>query len=124
MQVIIDAGFIIHCVRKNIDFVKQLENKGFLIMIPKGVYQKIHHLHHDIKTSGEEKIVLKRFLDSINNDKKIKRISEGNGSISEWLLVKDKEGCYIATIDKGIKHKLKNRIIILDKTNELSFENN
>ncbi len=124
MQVIIDTGFIVHCIRKNIDFVKNLEDNGFLIMVPKGVLQEINHLNHDIKTNQEEKNSINRFLESIDKNKKIKRISEGNGNISDWLLMKDKEGCYIATIDKGIKHQLKNRITLLENTNEIVFDKN
>ena len=112
MQVIIDISFILHCIRKNADFISQLEGRGFRINIPREVLQELRNLHHHVKTSREDKEKIGKILNILDDHKRFKRVSAGQGKMSDWLLKKDGEGHFIATAEPGIKHKIGNKIVI------------
>ena len=112
MQVIIDTSFILHCIRKGINLVEQLESKGFKIAVPREVLQELRNLHHNVKTARDEKKEIIKVLNILDDHRRFKRISAGQGRLSDWLMKKDNEGYFIATADSSIKHKIKNRVMI------------
>jgi len=44
--------------------------------------------------------------------RKVKRTNIGGRNVDEGLIAKGKEGIYIATLDRGIKVKIPNRVVI------------
>ena len=56
MEVILDSNFIVSCVMKGIDFISQLEGKGFKILIPREVIQEIKDLRNKVPilTDGDK----------------------------------------------------------------------
>jgi rRNA-processing protein FCF1 len=114
MQVIVDTSFIIHCMRKRIDFVANLESKGLRVVIPREVSQELQNMHHDVKTSVDDKNDLNKILDLIGDHKRFKRVSAGGGRLSDWLMKQDSLGYFVATLDKSIKHKLSHKVILHD----------
>lgn len=119
MQVVPDTGFIVHCIRKNIDFISQLEELGFKLRIPREVMQELRHLEHDVKTSKEDKNRLNKILDLFEDRRRFKRVSIGGGKMSDWLVKKDAEGFIVASLDSSIKHKLSRRVTLHEGTGRI-----
>jgi len=110
MQAIIDSGFILNAIHRGIDFAQELEKKGFKILLPKESMQELRNMEHDVKTSQDEKNLINKALDLLEDHRRFKRISSGGGKISDWLAKKDSEGYFIGTTDKSVKHKLQNKV--------------
>lgn len=121
MEAILDTNFIISCTMKGIDFILQLEEKGFKIKVPKEVIEELKDLRFHKGQSHDEKIAIEIALELITR-KKIKKINLGHGKVDEALIKKGKEGVYIATLDREIKRQVKNRIVISNAKNEVVVE--
>lgn len=119
MEVILDTNFIISCMKKKIDFITELEEKGFKTVIPREVLQELKDLRQ--KVNREEKISIELALKLIENGK-IKKIGLGAGKIDYQLIKKGQEGVYIATLDAAIKRLIPNRVVISNAKNALSVE--
>lgn len=121
MEVILDANFIISCIIKRIDFLDELKQLGFVPVLPREVMQEMKDLKRGGKTSREERaaidIAFKMFEDA-----KIKKLSFGSGKVDDALIKKGKQGVYIATLDRGIKREIPNRIVIMDAQKKLGIE--
>ena len=44
MEAVLDTNFIVSCVKKKIDFISELENLGFKIVLPKEIFQELKDL--------------------------------------------------------------------------------
>jgi len=119
MEVILDSNFIVSCVMKGIDFISQLEGKGFKILIPREVIQEIKDLRN--KVNRDEKMSIDVALELIDR-KKVKKVGLGEGRVDDWLVRKGKEGVYIASLDKEIKRQVPNRVVILASKMEVGVE--
>ena len=113
MEVILDTNFIISCLRKKIDFLSQLEEQGFKVAVPREVIQELKDVRFDKKTSREDRTAIDVAMQTLTKDK-VKMITLGRGKVDDWLVNKGNEGYYIATLDRGIKHKIANRVVIFD----------
>ena len=119
MEVLLDSSFIISCVKRKIDFMSQLEEMGFVIVLPREVYQELKDLRlkapHDDKSAIE--IAIKMFESS-----KIKKMKLGNRKVDMDLIEKGKQGYYIATLDSGIKRMVPNKVVISNAGNKIMVE--
>ena len=113
MEVILDSSFILSCVKKKIDFVAQLEEQGFKIVVPREVLQEMKDLKLRSGLSHEERSAIE-FIFKIVESEKIKKISLGSGKVDMGLIEKGREGIYIATLDRAIKREVKNKVVIFD----------
>lgn len=111
MEVFLDTNFIISCLMKKIDFLGELETMGFRIKVPKGVLQEMKDLKKESKTSRKEREAIDMAFQLLES-RKVKRTNIGGRNVDEGLIAKGKEGIYIATLDRGIKVKIPNRVVI------------
>ena len=121
MQVLLDTNFIVACLMKRIDFMDKLEEMGFHILVPREVLQELKDLKISDKTSMQERDMIEVALDLLNS-KKIKKTKLGHRSVDQGLIQKGLEGAYIATLDRGIKNKIPNKVVISSATSSLAIE--
>ncbi len=121
MEVIIDANFILHCMRKRIDFISQLTKQGFKIKIPREVIQELKDLLKEPKSSKLDRAMIREII-SVIERRKIKRTTIGKGKIEDWLIEKGNMGYYIATCNSNVKHKIINKILIFESRGEVGIE--
>ena len=113
MEVILDSGFILHAMRKKIDFVSQLEEQGFKIRVPREMVQEMKDRRLKSFPSHEERMMIDKAIKILEKNN-IKSIDVGKQRIAEWLLHKGKEGYYIATTNAEIKHRVPRVIEIFE----------
>lgn len=121
MEVLLDTSFILSCVRKRIDFITKLEEKGFRIVLPREVLEELKDLKRKGKQSLNDREAINLALE-IFEKRKIKKTGLGGNSVDEGLIKKGKEGAYIATLDSGIKREVPNKIIIFNSKNSIGVE--
>ena len=119
MEVLLDSNFIISCVKKRIDFITQLEEQGFKVLVPLEVYQELKDLK--LKLSRNDRIAIDTAFEILDS-KAIKKMKLGNDSVDRGLISKGKEGFYIATLDNAIRNEVPNRIIIFDAQKRIGVE--
>lgn len=121
MEAILDSSFIISCIRKRIDFLDELKNLGFTAVIPREVLQEMKDLRLRNKSSREDRTAIDIAMEIIEKGK-VKKVGLGEGRVDDALIHKGKQGIYIATLDRGIKRAVPNKIVILDAKNGLGIE--
>lgn len=121
MEVILDTNFIISCVMKGIDFLSQLKERGFKVVVPREVIQEMKDLRIKRKMSHEEKMAIDIAIEILFS-KKVKKMTIGQGRVDDLLIKKGKEGVYIATLDNGIKRQVPNRVVIFSAKKEIGVE--
>ena len=121
MEVILDSSFIISCVRDRIDFLTQLEEQGFKVVIPREVMQEMKDLRNRKGSSHDERLAIDVALEMFSN-KKVKKVGIGKGKVDEALIKKGKTGTYIATLDKEIKRQVPNRVVIFSAQGKVGVE--
>ena len=119
MEVLLDSSFIISCMKRKIDFISQLEELGFRIVVPREVLQEMKDLRQ--KVTHDERTAIDLGLKLIEN-RKVKKVGIGNGRVDEHLIKKGREGAYIASLDNAIKKMIPNRVLISDAKNAIVVE--
>ena len=104
-QILLDTNFILTCIKQKIDFFEELEFMGLEILIPKQVIKELKGLK--IK---EAKLALRLLEKNIFEENDI-----GRGHVDKRIkLFADKNSeVLIATLDKELQKKLKNKKIII-----------
>ena len=69
MEVILDSSFIISCIKKNIDFVSQLEEQGFKILLAHEVLDELKDLRKSERVSHDERMAIDLAFEMFNNKK-------------------------------------------------------
>ena len=99
---LLDTNFILTCIKQKIDFFEELRFMGFEIIIPDRVIDELKKLKQTLALKLLEK----------NNFKKIILIGKDvDNSIINYA--KKNPEIIIATLDKELSNKLKNRKIII-----------
>ncbi|MEK6825441.1 MAG: hypothetical protein AABY00_01510 [Nanoarchaeota archaeon] len=119
MEALLDSNFIISCVKKKIDFLSELEDQGFKVVLPREVFQELKDLRFKVK--HDERVAIDSAFD-IFSHRKIKKTTLGQTTVDKGLIAKGKRGAYIATLDAAIKREVPNRIVILDAKNSIVVE--
>lgn len=119
MEVLLDTSFVISCIKKRIDFLDNLEEMGFKVLLPKEVFQEIKdlRLNSDVATRTAVGVALE-----ILEKRKVKGVTIGNKNVDEGLIEFGKKGAYIATLDAAIKRSVPNKVIISESSNGLVIE--
>ncbi len=115
MEVILDSSFIISCIKKNIDFVSQLEEQGFKILLAHEILDELKDLRKSNRVSHDDRVSIDLALEMFSN-KKFKKTKLGHYSVDDGLIKRGKEGIYIASLDKVIKREVPNKVVIFDST--------
>jgi len=99
---LLDTNFILTCIKQKIDFFEELRFMGFEIIIPDRVIDELKKLKQTLALKLLEK----------NNFKKIILIGKDvDNSIINYA--KKNPEILVATLDKELSNKLKNRKIII-----------
>lgn len=117
MEVILDTNFIISCVKRKIDFIGRLREKGFKIKLPKEVLQEMKDLRLNVYHG--DRVAIDLAFDILNDSKDVKRMNLGKKKVDESLIELGKKGTYIATLDRTIRHSIPNKIVISDAKNDI-----
>ena len=111
-KVVLDTSFILTCVRQKIDFFEDLYLGGFQILIPKQVIDEIRKNLNSkkVKESENANMVLKLLRNNLYKQIDLKLRNVDNGIIK---FANENSDMIIATLDKGIKNKIKNSKLII-----------
>lgn len=120
-EVLLDSSFIISCVRKKIDFVSQLEEQGFKVVVPGEVIEEIKDLKERKGTSRLDKEAIEIALELIER-RDLAKVSLGSGKVDYGLIKKGKEGFFIATLDAEIKRNVPRRVVIFSSKKSVGVE--
>ena len=121
MEAILDTNFIISCLRRKIDFIGRLRGEGFSVKVPREVMQELKDLR--LKPgSHKERANINMALKMIEENKEIKKVGFGQGTVDEGLIKMGKKGVYIATLDAAVKRIVPNKIVISDAKNDIVVE--
>jgi rRNA-processing protein FCF1 len=121
MEVLLDSSFIVSCMLARIDFITELEEKGFKVVVPKEVVEELKDLKMKRGQSREVRSVVDAVLEMFEF-RKIKKTSIGKGKVDEELIRKGKGGVFIATLDSGIKREVPNKVFILSSKKGIGVE--
>lgn len=110
VEAILDSNFIIACVRKNIDFLSQLEEQGYRVLLPREVFHELRDLR--LKLPHADRTAIDVALDLFEK-RKVKKMRLGHENVDQGLITKGKQGAYIATLDVAIKRSVPHSIGIL-----------
>ncbi len=121
MEVILDTGFIMNCLRKRLDFLTQLEDSGFKIQVPREVLQELKDIRFESIASRLDRDLIASALEMLNK-KKVKHTTMGQIRKDHWLLKKAAEGYYIATTNSLIKNRIPYRIEIVESSHKLTLK--
>ncbi len=119
MEVLLDTNFIISCVKRKIDFLAQLEENGFKVILPTQVFQELKDLR--FKVSHEDRTAIKFALDILIKNK-VKKASLGGSNVDEGLITLGKKGAYVATLDSAIKRAVPRRVGISQSQQKIIIE--
>ena len=100
--VLLDTNFIITCIKQKIDFFEELYLEGYQIIIPDGVINELKKL--------KQNSILK-FLEKNNFNKIILTGKNVDNSIINYA--KKNPEIFVATLDRELQKKLKNKKIII-----------
>jgi len=109
-QVILDTNFILACVKQKIDFFDKLE-LNYKIIIPKQVIAELKRIKHP-----QKEIALK-----ILSKKKFSKIDLEINYVDKGLTryAKAHPSAIIATLDRELKKKIKNKKMIIRERKRL-----
>ncbi len=113
MEVLLDTSFILSCIRKRIDFLSQLKDLGFKVVVPREVLEELKDLRKSGRESREDRTAIAVALKMFELNK-VKKTGLGSGGVDSGLIEKGKKGIYIATLDAAIKRSVPNKIVIFD----------
>ncbi len=111
MEVLLDTNFIISCVLKRIDFIPELESMGFRVVMRREVLEEMKDLRKEDKTSHRERQAIDVAFQLLE-ESGVKKVKVGGKYVDDGLVKKANEGAYIATLDRELKHKVANRVLI------------
>jgi len=111
-QVLLDTNFIITCVKQKIDFFEELSSLGMEILIPKQVI-------NELKRNKEELAI--NLLNKEKNSFKIIDIGEEHVDKKIINYAEENLGIFIATLDRDIKNKIRNKKVIIRSKKKLEI---
>jgi rRNA-processing protein FCF1 len=112
-KILLDTNFILTCIRNKIDFFNELKNQGFEIITPKQVIEEIKRIIESkkkYKFREEAEISMK-----ILNKNKFSEINLQGKNVDKAIIkyALQNTNLIIATLDRVIKSKIKNKVMII-----------
>ena len=111
-EIILDTSFIISCVRQKIDFFKEISLEGMKIFIPKQTISELKGLDArlalNLVDANKEKFEVLT-IPGKDADEAIIRFARKNPRV------------IVATLDQGLKKKLKNRKMVIRMKKKLEI---
>lgn len=119
MEALLDTNFIISCFKRRIDVLDEIAALGFIPVVPREVLEELKDLR--VKVPHGDRVAIQFALQRFSSAK-VKKTRLGGKSVDEGLIMKGKQGLYIATLDSAIKRVVPNRIVIASAQNALAIE--
>lgn len=118
-KVLLDSNFIITCVRQKVDFLEQIENLGFQILVPEQVVKEIEKLSKangkSLKLRQQAELSLK-ILEANRGDFKKIRLPSRNVDNGIKRFADQNSKTIIATLDRELKQRTTNpKMVIRNK---------
>lgn len=101
-RVILDTSFVLTCTKQKIDFFETIENLGMKAIIPEQTIKELKGLG----ASTSLKILEKNKFDLVS-------VSGKDADTAIIKLAEEDSSLIVATLDKEIKKKIKNRKMII-----------
>lgn len=111
MEVLLDSSFIVSSVMKRIDFLDELAGMGFRPVVPREVLQEMKDLKLKRTTSHGERAAIDIAFEMIEKGK-VRKTKIGGMTVDDGLISRGSDGIFIATLDRGIKMKVPNKVVI------------
>ena len=112
MKVLLDSNFLITCIKQKIDFFEEIKLMGIKILIPEQVINELKTLENrDRKESSYESQIVLQLLKEEN----FKEIDLHDDKTDRAIIkfARKNPKTIIATLDKEIQEKIKNRKMII-----------
>jgi rRNA-processing protein FCF1 len=117
---VLDTNFVLSCIRKKIDFFNDIEMMGLKVIIPIQVLDEVRRLSMTAKGKFKDDARLGLKLLEQNEFKRvdlyIKNVDNGIVKLAE----RNKE-YIVATLDKEMQRRIKNRKLIIRGEKELEI---
>ncbi|MEM3116719.1 MAG: hypothetical protein QXX55_02075 [Candidatus Pacearchaeota archaeon] len=107
-RVILDTSFILTATKQKIDFFHWLELEGMEVIIPEQTIKELKGLGAELALK-----ILKK------NEFKIIKIRGDDADTAIINFVKDDPEAIVATLDKGLQKKIKNKKLIIRQRKKL-----
>ena len=110
-KILLDTSFILTCVRNKIDLFEELFLEGYKIIIPVQVLDEIKKFE---KSKSEARIALKILERDFYENPDFGAVRK-NGTVDNKIINYAKENPHtvIATLDRGIKKKIQNDLMVI-----------
>ena len=109
-QVILDTSFILSAVRQKVDFFQKLEEEGMKIVIPDQTIDELRGLGEQLTLKILEK---KKFT--------LAKFPGKDADTAIIAFAKKNPEAIVATLDRGLQKKLKNRKMIIRQRKKLEI---
>ena len=124
-QVLLDTNFIVTCVRQKIDFLDQIENLGFQVLVPEQVIKEIEKLSKasgkSLKLRDQAELSLRVLKANSKNFKKIKLPARNvDNGIKKFADQNPK--VILATLDRELKRRTSSQKIVIRSKKILEVE--
>ncbi len=119
MEVILDSSFIISAMKNKIDFVSNLQEKGFSVKVPREVLIELKDLRQ--KVSHNERVAIDMGIELMEKGN-VKKMVLGKNKVDLGLISRGKTGSYIATLDNAIKREIQNIVTLSSTKNNIIIE--
>lgn len=125
MEILLDTNFILTCVKQKIDFeylTEKLTDKKITWIVPQQVLNELGNLkdRKGMKTVDKEAAALSFEILQVLKPKIIELGRHPNVDIGIVNYIKDKD-MVLATLDKGLKNRVDNRILSIKGKSNLGF---
>jgi rRNA-processing protein FCF1 len=112
-KIILDTNFILTCVKQKIDFFEYLEEDGFEISIPEQVILELEKI-----INSKKKLKFREFAElslKLLERSKFKKIKLEKEYVDRGIIdfAEKHREFIVATLDKEIKQKIKNKKLII-----------
>lgn len=119
-EIVIDTNFILTCVKEKIDFIHELEFQGFKVVIPEQILAELVKIVMSQKKFKDRKLA--ELAINILEKRKFKTDVLKDKNVDKGLMKYVKgHDCYIATLDRDLKRKLKGHIITIKGKNKIEI---
>jgi rRNA-processing protein FCF1 len=115
---VLDTNFILSCIRKKIDFFDKIPLMGMKILIPLQVLDELKKFSRQARGSLKQEAKLALV---ILQNQEFKRVDLYNKNVDNGIvkLANNNENYIIASLDREIKVKTKNRNLVIRGEKEL-----
>ena len=125
MEILLDTNFILICVKQRIDFVEIAESiidEEIKWIVPQQVLNELGNIKDRKESSGKDKDAAKLSFELLQqmNSKIVELKKNPNVDIAIVNYILDTK-IVLATLDKGLKDRVKNRILTIRGKNHLEL---